>query len=118
VCVAGMPSRRGAILSVIRDGERRIVEIEITGWKKKPDARRHPQFAGVPAAADSSLEGEYVTLLPSSLGRMSRLKRKRVRDEAGPGAWVTHGAGRAPRRGRRIRGDLLAEVEKLRRARK
>lgn len=117
VCVAGMPSRSGTVLAVTREDERRLVEVEIRNWKKRPDARRHPRFAAVPAAADSSLEGETVTLLPSSMGGLARLKRRRIHDQSGAGAWATHGAGSAPPANGGGGGDLLGEVEELRRSR-
>ena len=54
VCVAGMPSRDGTVLDVHEKAGVRRFEIEIEGWKRRPNATRHPQFADVPPAADPS----------------------------------------------------------------
>jgi hypothetical protein len=114
VCVAGMSGRSGRVLEVERDGDLRRFVVEITGWKMAPNPARHPEFAGVAAAADPCWEGTTVTLLPSGSAGFGALKAKRVRPAEGPGAWLTHGTGAPPRRRRRGRRDVLAEIEQLR----
>ena len=117
VCVAGVPSRSGTILSVNQRAGTRELELRIDGWKRKPDERRHPQFAHVPAADDSSLEGTEVVLLSASMSGIGRLKSTRVRDQSGPGAWLTHGVGNSPTRRRRpTRADVLDEIDGLRKS--
>jgi hypothetical protein len=114
VCVAGIPKRSGVVLDIREEAGTRFVEVAINDWKKKPDVRRHPQFAHVPAADDSDLEGTGVVLLGSSLGGISARKSKRVREASGPGAWLTHGQGSPPARRARSKKDLLAELDALR----
>ena len=115
VALAGIPSRTGTILSLSELDGVRGIELRIDGWKRKPNADRHPAFAHVLAADDVGLEGTEVTLISASLGGIGWLKSRRVRDDSGPGAWLTHAVGSAPRRGRRqAAGDVLAELESLR----
>jgi hypothetical protein len=115
VCVAGMPRRKGTVLSIsATDGVRRL-EVEINGWKRKPDAARYPDYADALAAADRGHIGQPVVLLPSALAGIGVLKSRRVREAIGPGTWLTHGTGTPPSRARRRRGgDVLAEVDRLR----
>ena len=115
VCVAGVPSRTGRVLEIARDGGVRRLLVEISGWKRAPSAHRHPKFAHVPAAVDPVLVSEEIVLLPASLGGIGAMKSRRVRDDGGVGAWLTHGSGRAPGGRRRPGGNLLVEVEGLRR---
>ena len=118
VCVAGIPKREGNVLDVGVKGDTRTFEIEITGWKRRPNADKHPKFASVPPAADPALEQTEIVLLSSSMSGLGPLKGRRVRDAAGPGAWLTHGSGNAPSAagGGASDGSLLSKVEKLRTA--
>lgn len=79
VCVVGMAKRTGEI-RLIEDQEdgTRLFEVEITGWKTKPNR-----------AADPALQGSEVTLVATSAEGISRRKSQLVWRRDVPGAWLT-----------------------------
>jgi len=113
VCVAGVPKRSGLVLDIGEDDGVRRVEVEINGWKRRP---KDESFAHVLAAIDPDLEGTEIVLLSSSLEGISALKSRRVRDDTGPGAWLTHGEGTPPptEKADGEAAKLLAELEGIR----
>lgn len=66
-------------------------------------------------ADDPSFLGQEITLLPSSGGFLSG-KMRRARGEGGPGSWITRRDGPRPSAAALGKGDLLAELEALRRS--
>lgn len=117
ICVGGMPKRTGTVLGVGISGPVRRIEVEIDGWKRKPNPAQYPEYADALAANDVGYEDSSILLISSGLGGIGARKSKRVYDDSGVGAWLTHGRGQAPdgtRRGRGHHPDVLAEVEGLR----
>ena len=94
VCVIGLPQRTAKILSVAdeHDGSRTF-EIEITGWKTRPQSA--PQ--GTLAATDSTLVGHQVGFVKSSASGISRTKSIRIWSANNPGSWLTHARPAGPR---------------------
>jgi len=108
LCVAGLPKRSARVRSIERAGPDKLeIQIEITGWKKKPkDGPR-----GVLAADDARLVGTEVTLVPDSAEGMFRRKSQKTWQRETPGGWLTH----SPAAGRRaeLPGDVGEDVEAL-----
>jgi hypothetical protein len=88
VCVAGIPKRKGELLSVAlsEPGKRRYV-VAITGWKTE---NRLPDGTLVPHATDRSLKGREVVLVTAAYTGLARRKSQRVWRKDVPGAWLTH----------------------------
>lgn len=86
--VAQMSGRVARVRSIEQVGGRRRVVLEIVG--------RKTATAGLPHGADPALVGMKVALVPSADGEIARRKSFAVRKGEGPGAWLTHGAERAP----------------------
>ncbi len=86
--VAGMPGRTGKVRSLATKSKRRVIVVEITG--------RKTATAGLAHGAAPSLAGRDVVLLPGAAGDLARKKSFKVREAAGPGAWLTHGAAQPP----------------------
>jgi hypothetical protein len=87
VCVVGLPKRAGVIRAIEDrlDGSREY-EIEILGWKTKPDS-----------AADPSHVGKTLTFVSQAADGINRMKSMRIWSADGPGAWLTHQRPRGPR---------------------
>ena len=64
----------------------REYEIEILGWKTKPDS-----------AADPSHVGKTLTFVSQSADGINRMKSMRIWSADGPGAWLTHQRPQGPR---------------------
>ena len=87
LCVARLPKRSATVRSIERTGPGKLeIQVEITGWKKKP--KEGPP--GVPAADDARLVGTEVTLVPDSMEGFFRLKSRKTWQSDTPGAWLTH----------------------------
>ncbi len=98
LCPVGVPSRTLVVRSIARDKNRVLVEVEITKLKSG-------QSGVIPAATDPTIEGQTVTLVPTSMNGLSRLKSQRVWSGDVAGGWVTHV------RPTGSRGRLAAELE-------
>ncbi len=93
LCVAGLPKRTARVRSIRRAAPGALdVQIEITGWKKKP--KEGPP--GVLATDDPRLVGQDVTLIPSSSEGMFRRKSQKAWQRETPGGWLTHRAPKEP----------------------
>jgi len=93
LCVAGLPKRTAKVRSIERASPGQLeVQIEITGWKKKPkDGPR-----GVLAADDPQLVGTTLTLVPSSSEGILRRKSQKAWERGTPGGWLTHSSPAGP----------------------
>jgi hypothetical protein len=108
VAVVGQPGRVGRLRHLALEGDRRVLTVEITAGK------RGPRGGALPTAIDPALEGTAVVLLAAGAAGLSLNRARRVWDDSGPGAWLTHAAPRpdpgAPTPRRR---DLVATVSAL-----
>lgn len=88
LCVVGRPKRHLQVVSIERKrGDTLEVELEVVSAKKAyKDERGRMQ----PAANDKAFEGDELTLVPVSMDQISRLKNKKIWNNAVPGAWITH----------------------------
>jgi hypothetical protein len=109
LCPAGVPKMEICLRSMRLAGDRRRLELEVTGGYEAGLA------SGFPVAHDASLlEGREVTLVPSPVGQMIFGKKKRLKDRGGPGSWLTVAEPVPPAaRPRRVSEDLLAVVQAL-----
>jgi hypothetical protein len=108
VCVVGLRGRTGKVRSIVTEGGKRTVVVEIEGWKH---ARTEE---GAPAADAKELEGQAVILAAESPVGISQQKQRKVWDASGPGAWLTHAAPPPePSAAAPVVGDLVDLVEKL-----
>lgn len=85
---AGQRGRSAVIQRIEVQGETRLFELEITGWKRKGDDHL--------AAGDQRLRGMELTLLPVSETFFSRQRSFQAWKADGPGAWLSHGKNEAP----------------------
>ena len=94
VCVIGLPKRAAEILTVTDkpDGSR-LFEIEITGWKTRPQSAP----PGTLAATDRTLIGSQVGFVRRSASGISRTKSFRIWAKDNPGSWLTHAQPAGPR---------------------
>jgi hypothetical protein len=86
VSVVGFKERHGYIRSF--DDQRNgnvIIEVEITGRKKKPGTGVHSL-----AATDPSWKGRTIAFVSAPADTIPRIKSRRVWKRDGPGAWLTH----------------------------
>jgi hypothetical protein len=83
------------------------VQVEITGWKKKP--KEGPR--GVLAADDARLVGTEVTLVPDSAEGMFRRKSQKTWQRDTPGGWLTHSRPAGP--GADLPDDVGEDVDGL-----
>ena len=112
MCVAGLPKRSVKVRGIQRAGAGSLeVQVEITGWKKKPkDGPR-----GVLAADDQRLVGSDVTLVPDSGEGMFRRKSQKTWERGTPGEWLTHSAPAGPRAA--LPDDVAEDMKSLQRGR-
>jgi hypothetical protein len=112
LCVAGLPKRSASVRSIERAAPGKLeVQVEITGWKKKPkDGPR-----GVLAADDVRLVGTAVTLVPDNMEGFFRLKSRKAWQNATPGSWLTHSrpAGRGAELPEEVGEDINGLQKKL-----
>jgi len=108
LCVAGLPKRTARVRSIERCGPGELqVQVEITGWKRKPN--EGPR--GVLAADDARLVGTQVTLVPDSAEGMFRRKSQKTWQRDTPGGWLTHS--RPAGRGADLPDDVGEDVNDL-----
>lgn len=108
LCVAGTPKRSARVRSIERAGPGELeVQVEITGWKKKP--KEGPR--DVLAADDARLVGTEVTLVPDSAEGMFRRKSQKTWQRDTPGGWLTHSRPAGP--GADLPDDVGEDVDGL-----
>lgn len=105
LCVVGLPRRVVRVREVDGEPGQRTIVVEVTGLKL---AAFDEDGCAVPAAADRSLLGAAVMLVPVFGTGISLRKRQKVWERGGPGAWLTHAA--PPPRRRRARRDGEADA--------
>jgi hypothetical protein len=87
LCVAGLAGRTVRVRSIDDTSRGTLaITVEVIGLKTVP--RLNPEK--VLHAADAKLKGKTMTLLPSGVEGISRLKGQRIWARDGSGAWLTH----------------------------
>jgi hypothetical protein len=101
LCVAGVPNRKVRIRSIESTSNGKLqVTVEVISLKTVP--KINP--GKVLPAADRRLKGTLVTLLPSGMEGISRLKAQRIWERGGAGSWLTHALPGGPK------ADVPAEI--------
>jgi hypothetical protein len=89
LCVAGLPRRSVVVRDVAGDAGDRVFTVEVTNLKL---ASVDDSGSAIPPASDKCLRHASVLLVPTYGTGISILKRKKVWERGGPGAWLTHAA--------------------------